>query len=158
MCDELVYEANIVCRALRNYGFEPLDPIIGEKITNEHKLLEQMSESTLNKNWKRDKQMLQESHLVLDYNSCNKSDGVSVELGYARFFMWKPVIRVFPNLGISISKLEFDTVVSNICYALPLMTALWGTKKKLLIWRLKMLIRCIPKFVLLQIKFLTDLL
>lgn len=156
-CDEILKEALMLCSALRNWGFEPLSPVIEENVPNEHKLLEPTSEEQLKRYWKRDKELLQEAHILLDYNSCNRSDGVNVELGYNRFYLWKPTVRVYPNLGYCISRIEFDHIAASLFDALVMMRSKWGTNRKLLKWRLSMLLRCIPKFILLQIKFIGDL-
>lgn len=156
-CDELWVEADKVCRALRNYGFEPLNPIVEEGIPNEHILLEQTDNSLLKLHWKRDKEILKQCHLVLDVQSCNNSDGVGVELGITRFCYWKPVIRIFPNMGFSISRYEYDWVVNDLYTALQVMKQQFGTKHQILWWRLKMLNKSLLTFIGLHVKFIWDL-
>lgn len=156
-CDELYQEAQLTTRMLTNYGFDVLDPIVIENVPNEHVLLEQTDPAKLLSYWKRDKECLQDCHLVLDYKSCNKSDGVGVELGITRFAYWKPVIRVFPNAGICISKIEYDQMYENLLDAVLMMMLKYGSMRKLLNWRIKMLVRSLPKFIGLQIKFLGDI-
>lgn len=156
--DELVMEAEQITRMLKNYGYEVLHPVLIENVERTHELLEQTDAARLEKYWQRDKQCLQECHLVLDDRSCNKSDGVGVELGLTRFCYFKPVVRVFPNAGICISKLEYDNVFDDRAQAVMFMAQTYGTKKQLLIWRLKMLWRSLPKWVWFQVKFLVDLL
>jgi hypothetical protein len=157
-CDELVAEAKVVERTLRNYGFDVLHPVLIENVPNVHELLEQTDPSKLQRYWDRDKECLQECHLVLDYMSCNKSDGVGVELGLARFTYWKPVVRVFPNAGICISKLEYDDVFDSLTEAVWMMVVKFGTTGKILRWRIRMLNRSFFHFLYLQMKFIGDLL
>jgi hypothetical protein len=156
--DELVIRSEQTNRMLALRGFTVLDPVVIEKVERVHEVLEQTDPSQLNRYWIRDKECLKECHIILDDGSCNKSDGVGIELGLARFTYWKPVIRIFPNAGICISKIEYDYVFDNAVDAVDYMAREFGTKRQLLIWRVKMLIRCLPKFVWLQIKFLGDLL
>lgn len=156
--DELVQEAQLTARVLRNYGFDVLDPILIEEVPNVREILEQTDAERLQRYWKRDKECLRECHLILDYKSCNKSDGVGVELAISRFAYWKPTIRIFPNAGICISKLEYDNVYEDLASAVLMMMVKYGTKQKILKWRIKMLLRSLPRFIWLQIKFLGDLL
>ncbi len=156
-CDELVEESTRLKDALEYAGFTVLSPVIEEKVPNEHVVLMNQVDK-LREYWKRDKEMLQEAHLMLDFNSQGTSDGVNVEMGYCRFFMFKPLIRVHPSLGCVISKLEYDCVVKDLESAIIVMQEQWGTKHKLLVWRLNMLIRSIPKLLWLHAKFLLEVL
>lgn len=156
--DEANADARLLLRAGENHGYEILNPVLAEKLPDIHEPLIQVSKERLEGFWKRDKEMMQEAHLILDYMSCNKSDGVNKELGYTRFFMWKPTVRVYPNMGINISGIEDDIIVSNLPDAFAEIQRRWPNKQALLMWRVEMLVRCLPKFVSLQIKFIKDLL
>lgn len=156
--DELVAEAIKICRMLTNYGFEPLHPVITERVVPVHEILLQDKPERLQKHWARDKKDLQDCHIILDDRSCNKSDGVGVELGLARFCYWKPVIRIFPDAGICISRLEYDNIFDNSLDAVVFMDKEYGSRWKLFKWRIKMLLRSVPKLVWLHIKFIGDIL
>ena len=156
--DELVQEAKLTTRVLNNYGFDVLDPILIEHVPMVHEMLEQTDAERLKRYWERDKQCLQECHMVLDYKSCNKSDGVGVELGLARFCYFKPVFRVFPDAGICISKLEYDQIFDMLTEAAFVMARDYGTKKQILKWRIRMLLRSLPGWFILQLRFIKDLL
>ena len=156
--DELRMESEQIIRMLNNYGFKVLDPVEIEQVPYVHELLEQTDDSKLERYWKRDKECLQECHIILDDRSCNKSDGVGVELGISRFAYWKPVIRIFPKAGICISKLEYDMVFETREEAVMYMAEHFGNKRQILLWRLKMLNRSLLGFIGLQIKFIKDLL
>ena len=134
-CDELVQEAIMTTRTLENYGFEVLDPIIAEKVPNVHETLGVTDEETLARHWSRDKRLIREADVLLDYKSENRSDGVGKELAYARFCLWKPVVRIFPNLGLCISRLEDDVIVDSLGEAVQLMVTLYGDYEKLKKWR-----------------------
>lgn len=141
-CDELVAEALLTKRVLENYGFEILDPILSENVQNVHEVLTQVDEAQLKRYWKRDKEMIREADILLDYMACNKSDGVAKELGYARYCLWKPVVRVFPSLGLSISRLEDDVIVETLTDAVGVMINRFGTYDLLRRWRQEMWNRC----------------
>lgn len=150
--DELVQEAQYTTRYLENHGFEVLDPIITEEIKNVHEPLAQLDEALLRSRWAKDKEQIKDADIVLDYMACNKSDGVAKELGYARFCLWKPVVRVFPNLGLSISRLEDDVIVDNMTDAVSVIQTRFGTYDLLRNWRREMWDRCYFKWLEEQIK------
>jgi hypothetical protein len=154
-CDDLLRLALEATAKLERAGFTVLSPVIEEGVPNKHiKLVNTLGRLKLY--WQRDKELLRESHIMLDLNSEGKSDGVNVEMGYTRFFLWKPLVRIHPNLGCTISRIEYDCVTDSLDKAVETMKHRWGTRHKLLIWRLKMLRRCIPKIVNMQIKFLLE--
>lgn len=142
---ELVAQSAYVKKVLNFYGLEILDPISVEGVKKDDKPL-MNAPGVLKKYWKRDKEMIRQAHVVLDVTGPAKSEGVAHEIGYARFFLWKPVVRVYPNLGPSIARFEDDLIVSNLHEAGWMINDLWGTRKKRLTWRLKMLNRCLLRF------------
>ena len=154
-CDEILYTAQKAKEQLELAGFEVLSPVITEGVPNEHRILINNMDNLL-KYWKRDKEDLQNCHLMIDLNSQGMSDGVNVESGYCRFFMFKPLIRIHPTLGCVISKIEYDCVFPELSLAIPFIVEHWGTKKKLLYWRIKMIVRSLPKLVWLHIKFFLE--
>jgi hypothetical protein len=152
-CDQLLSTAVEAKALLEQAGFEVLSPVIEEEVPNKHiKLVNTLGR--LKGYWKRDKECLQLCHLMVDYMSLNKSDGVNVEMGLTRFAYWKPLIRIYPGLGCVISKLEYDNVFNSLEAAIPFMVDNFGTRRKLLVWRLKMLRHSLIKFVALQVYFL----
>lgn len=156
-CDELLRESQEAISKLEDAGFTVLSPVIEEGVPNKHiKLTNTLGR--LRGYWRRDKEMLKEAHIMLDLNSQGKSDGVNVEMGFTRFYMFKPLVRIHPSLGCTISRLEYDCVTDTLESAIALMVERWGTKQKLREWRLKMLNRCIPKIVKDQFKFLWEVL
>ncbi len=152
MQDELVREAEYTTRTLTNYGFDILDPIIEEGVKDVHEPLVQVSSDQLERYWRRDKIMIKEADLVLDFQSCNTSDGVNKEIGYARFCLWKPVVRVFPKCGINISRIEDDAVVETLPDAIAFIQEHYGDYEKLRVWRQIMLNRSLEGWMAEQAK------
>jgi nucleoside 2-deoxyribosyltransferase len=148
MQDELCREAELTKRVLENYGFEVLDPIIAEGVKDVHEPLIQVSSEQLEGYWRRDKEMIKEA----DYMGCNKSDGVAKELGYARFCLWKPVVRVFPNCGINVSRIEDDVITSTLNDAIGIMLNRFGSYEKLRVWREDIWNRCFSRWLDEQVK------
>lgn len=133
--DEMLREAEYLVRSISERGWKALNPVVEEKVPDTHEILYQSSHETLEKYWRRDKEMLRESDIVLDYKSCNTSDGVNVEVGYGRWCLWKPTIRVWPGAPINISRLEVDLVCENLEEAINAIESNWGDYKKLGLWR-----------------------
>jgi len=152
--EELIRESLHVLEVCKKYGIEPLDPVIEEGVKfTQSKLLS--SNEILPVLWSRDKEMIRNAHVLIDVTADRKSEGVSHEIAYARCFLWKPVIRVSAtyarNTSISIANLEDDLVVASIEQAAYFAQLRWGSFGKRLKWRLKMLNRCLIKFIVYQI-------
>lgn len=155
-CDDILRTAMEAKEKLEKAGFEVLSPVIEEGVPNKHIRLVN-SLGRLKGFWRRDKECLQKCHLMLDLESMGRSDGVNVEMGLTRFAYWKPLVRVHPTLGCVISRLEYDNVCASLDEAIVFMKRNYGTKGKLLRWRLKMLRKSLLKFVVLQVYFLWSL-
>ena len=148
MQDEMRCDADMLVRVLINHGFEPLSPVVEEHIPYVHEPLKQTSEEQLRRFWARDKEMLHDADILLDYMSCNKSDGVSNEIGLMRYGLWKPVVRVWPSAPkFNISQIEHDVIVESLADAIAVIKDRWGDYKKLGSWRKAMLDRCFGKWV-----------
>jgi len=148
--DEMRLEAEMLSRALANYGFECVSPVLEENIPYLHEILANVPPERLEMYWKRDKQLIRECDVLLDYKTQNKSDGANKELGYARWCLWKPVVRVWEGQGALISRMEDDQVVGSLPEALDLIGALYGHYDKLRAWRQGMLDRCFGNWLAYQ--------
>lgn len=149
MCDEMIVEARMLERVLGNHGIRILNPVLSELdiIPNEHIILPHCPPEVLERVWKQDKSMIRESDIIIDYKTHNKSDGSNNELGYNRFCLWKPTIRVWDGPGALISRMEYEFVVPNIQEAMRVIKENFGTYEQLKAWRLEMLGRCYPKWL-----------
>lgn len=146
-CDEMLREAEMLKRILTNYEISILNPVLEEGIPDVHELLDNVHPGKLAEFWRRDKEMIREADIVIDYMTMNKSDGSNKEVAYNRFCLWKPTVRVWDGAGGLISRLEDDIVVPNILNAVTLINEKWGTYEKLGQWRTEMLERCYPKWL-----------
>lgn len=140
-CEKLVKRAFHTKILAQKYKIEALDPITLENIKSSKKPLFNGLKA-LRKHWIRDKKMLRKAHVVIDLTGSAKSEGVATELGYTRFFLYKPIIRVYPGLGPSVARIENDYIVSSAESAIKMAVKLWGTRWKRFIWRLNLLKRC----------------
>ena len=148
-CDEMIVEARMLERMLGNHGIRLLNPVLSELdyIPNEHILLPNVAPDLLEKFWKADKKMIREADVVLDYMTHNKSDGSNNEIGYNRFCLWKPTVRVWTGPGALISRMEYEVIVPTLLEAVEVIKEKWGTYEKLGAWREEMLRRSFPKWL-----------
>ena len=128
-----------------------LDPVEEEGVKSSSKPISSTPD-LLQRYWQRDKEMIREAHVLLDLAGPAKSEGVLMEIGYARFFLFKPVVRIWPNLGSSVGRLEADAVVDNLNQAIFLIDRKWGTPYKRFKWRFALIKRCLINY--LRIRFL----
>jgi hypothetical protein len=149
-CDEMLVEAQMLVRVLGNYGITALNPVLEEHIPNEHIVLPHVSSETLERYWQRDKEMIREADILIDYKTQNLSDGSNKEVGYSRWCLWKPTIRVWDGKGALISRIEDDLVVPNLLDAISVINERWGDYEKLGKWRMDMLQKSYPAWAMHQ--------
>lgn len=151
---ELIDESLHVLEICKRNGIDPLDPVIEEGVKKSDGKVNSPND-VLPRLWKRDKEMIRAAHVLIDVTANRKSEGVAHEIGYARYGLWKPVIRVSLDYArsqnISIANLEDDLIVASIEQAAFIAQLRWGTFGKRFRWRIKMLARCLPKWIKHQI-------
>ncbi len=152
--EEVVLEATQDKTLLEKAGFVVLCPVIAEGVPATKQII-LASKQAMDKFWSRDKEMIREAHLVFDMSPTMNSEGVKHELGYARYCLWKPVVRVFPSgklpVKSSVSYFEDDVVVDSLLEAIEYSLRVHGTFWKRTKWRLKMLNKSLLKWIVFQI-------
>jgi len=136
----MVKEALEAKEVLGKYGIEVISPVLKEGIKPEHELLQAISDEQLDIEWKKDKQFVRDCHVVLDLSSASKyrSEGAVHELAYARYSLFKPIVRLFPNgLGPSVTKLEDSVIVQTLDEAGIEIIKRWGTRYQRIMWRIR---------------------
>ncbi len=146
-CLDMRREADMLVEVAASYGFKVLNPVIEEGISYIDKYLESVPLKLLEKYWRRDKEMIKESDIILDYRTQNTSDGSNNEVGYSRYCLWKPTVRVWIGKGALISRIEDDLVIPTLDEAMAIIKYKWGTYKKLEKWRNGMWDRCFDKWL-----------
>ena len=148
---EMVQRAYYVCDVLRHWGLTPISPVIEEEVPKNEGLLLQSSNEQLKKFWKRDKDIIvYQAHVVLCDEADNKSLGMEREYGFSRYCLWKPTLTILPK-GINVACFEDDIVVQTVDAAASIIAQNWGTCKKRWVWRIKMLVRTLPRWFWRQI-------
>ena len=122
--EELVLESAQIARILGYRGIKVLDPVTAEEVYKDQGVLANTGDK-LKGYWTRDKRMIREAHVILDVTGPAKSEGVAHEIGYARYALWKPVVRIYPDghPKISVAKYEDDLIVSSVAEAGDLILA-----------------------------------
>jgi hypothetical protein len=145
LANKVVNEAKKEKQFFERAGFVVLDPVSEEGVkSTKHQI--RTSHSDLVKFWERDKDLIREAHVVVDMTPLSKSEGVAHEIGYARYFLQKPIVRVYPRGYMpdegSVAYLEDDHITDEIEEAALTIYVRWGTLLKRLNWRLSIQRRC----------------
>jgi hypothetical protein len=93
---------------------------------------------------------MRSSFALVDRTADMKSEGVAHEIGFMRYTLWRPVIRISPrhdNGYFSIASLEDDLIVGDVAEAAELIKHKWGTPYKRFRWQIKILNRCVIGFI-----------
>lgn len=145
---EMVENAKKNKRIFESFSVTVLDPILEEHVKAEKGLLIDKPLSILRGYWKRDKQMIREAHVIVDTTPELKSEGSAHEIGYARYFLWKPVVRMYCGDVKPLSAIvyfEDDLIVHSPEEAATQIQKYWGTWTKRFFWRVSLYLRCWPK-------------
>lgn len=146
--EDVVAEALKDKEYLETAGFEVLCPVISEKVEPTKQVL-LSSKAKMDEYWPRDKAMIRAAHLVLDMTPAMKSEGVAHELGYARYHLWKPVVRVYSDgklpVKSSVAYYEDDFIASSLLEAVGYIHSTHGTLLRRFKWRFAMYSRCLLK-------------
>ncbi len=148
---DVLAESRAAGQALRARGLLPLDPAIDEGVQPGDGILAAPADKLLHY-WRRDKALIRSAHVVLDLTGPLKSEGVAAELGYARFHLHRPCVRVWPGLGPSIARFEGDAIANDIQEAAWIIKARWGTPWKRLKWQLGLFNRCFAGYVATRVR------
>ena len=135
----MVKEAKIAVEVLSKYGIKCISPVLEENIDPKHEILEDLTELELVRERKKDKDFIKKSHQLLDLSAASplRSEGATHEYLYARYALFKPVVRLFPKgLGISIARLENGYIVQTLDEAGIAIINKWGTRLQRIQWRI----------------------
>jgi hypothetical protein len=142
---EVVLEAKADKEFFEKCGLKVLDPVSSEGVKSENMPI-QSTKTQMDQYWRRDKQMIREAHVVLDMTPHLKSEGVWHELGYARYHLWKKIIRVYSSNELppetSAAFYEDDAIVETRIMAVESILRTHGTLWKRLKWRAALYQRC----------------
>lgn len=145
---EQVEHAKYVTEVLRKYDVQVISPVLEEKVLALPGPLLNTDEKKLKGFWKRDKEIItREVHAVVIDGADQKSFGVEREYGLSRYCMWKPTVLYMPKTFLNVSQFEDDWVSDDLEAIGKYLQDNFGTRKKRVIWRIKMLARSLPKWI-----------
>jgi len=152
---EMVDLAKKAKRIFESSGIRVLDPVLEEHVKHTNQPLQDKPLSLLHDYWTRDKAMIREANVVVDLTPEMKSEGVAHEIGYARYGLWKPIVRVYgegSKPASMIAIFEDDLIVHSLEEAAVQINKYWGSLLKRIMWRISLYNRCLPKWVLYQLQ------
>lgn len=156
---EVVQEAKEDRLTFEEHGIKVFCPVQAEGIRALNKQLMSTKEQ-MDVYWFRDKEMIRQADVFVDCTPHLKSQGVEREAGYARYFLFKPVVRIFPKELLpapgNICFYEDDLIVTDIDEAARLIKLYWGTPRKRLVWKIQLIKRCLRKYIAIRLKWLID--
>jgi hypothetical protein len=142
---EMVSRAKHVCAVFKQYGIEPISPVIEEAVDDRPGPLLNPDKSILKRLWNRDKYIIRRlAHLVLWDGAEAKSYGCEREYSLNRYCLWKPTVLLVKKHTLSVADFEDDYICEDLHEAAALIRDKWGTWPKRVVWRLKMLRRSLP--------------
>jgi hypothetical protein len=151
---EMVENAKRNKRIFEAAGIIVLDPILEEHVKSQSGPLVDKPLNVLKGYWKRDKEMIREAHVIVDTTPEMKSEGASHELGYARYALWKPVVRLYGAEAKPLSAIvyfEDDLIVHSPEEAAIQIVKYWGTWSRRFVWRFSLFNRCLLRWMWYQL-------
>jgi hypothetical protein len=154
---DLIYRRNFYCtKVMEKHGIMVLSPVTAEGVKPNKKKLNQPSQEQLTMFWKKDKWLIRHSHVLLDITGPSKSQGLLHEIGYARYHLFKPIVRIMKVQGPSVAIEEDDLLVKSVEEAAKLIVKEFGTPLKRLIWKFRLFGRCFFPYIKTRIAWFVD--
>lgn len=150
---EQIERANYVRAIFALAGIEAISPVISEGVQPEPGVLLPTSREELLGNWTRDKVLImREAHVVLLDGADDGSVGMAREYAYNRYCLWKPTVILWHKpRGLTVAEFEDDAITTSVLDAALFIRKNYGTRCKRWRWRVRMLTRSIPKWLLGQL-------
>lgn len=156
-CDEILAEAQEVVKVFAKYpNIKLWSPAIEEQIPNRHVKLKQLTKGSLDYKWRIDKKVgLRRSHIIYDATGDIRSEGVGIERGHVRWYLWRPVVRR-KNLphNYSIATIEEDGMFATHEEAAKYINKKWNSRIKWLKWKLPHVLFGVPELFWIQLNSL----
>lgn len=138
--EEVVAEALRDKAILEKAGFTVLCPVVEESVPATKEVL-RSSKKAMDLYWPRDKAMIREADVIFNMSPHLPSLGVIREHGYARYYLWKKVISVFPKGALPIKSAvcyyEDDFVTDNLDFAIANALQTHKTRYLRFQWRIR---------------------
>lgn len=150
LCDELWIKAINDKQVYEKQGIKVVTPIEGEGIPFAKVKLEDRSNEEMINVWKKkDKTAIKDCNVLVYECPTKWSQGIAHELILSRGVLWKPT--VFVGKAGFITREEDDYVATSHSEAAHFIRSTWGTQRQRILWRLKLLNRCLLGWIWNQI-------
>lgn len=133
-------------KVYRRYGIKVNSPVPGEGIKPTKRKLGNRPGITGTMIWKKDKDQIKRSNVFVYPLLKKRSQGCEFELVKARGSHWKPTVYIHDKPGF-ISQEQSDVVCESDCVAARQIIKKFGSRNKRFIWRIKMLLMSLPKWL-----------
>lgn len=130
----------------RRYGVRVNSPVPGEGIKPTRVKLPNRPGHQGTLIWKKDKVQIKKSNVFVYPLLKKRSQGCEFELVKARGSHWKPTVYIHDKPGF-ISREQSDIVCSSDYTAARQIVRQFGSRHKRALWRLKMLVTSLPKWL-----------
>lgn len=148
--EDVVAEAKADKEFLEKAGFIVLCPVEKEEVPATKQVL-LSSRKAMEEYWPKDKRMIEQCDVLFDLTPERKSEGVAHELGYARYYLYRPVVRIYRDgklpVPSSVAFFEDDYITDSLIDAVEYTLRVHGTRYKRLKWRFNLYVRCLPKMI-----------
>ena len=135
----------------RRYGVRVNSPVPGEGIKATRVRLPNRPGHQGTLIWLKDKIQIKKSNVFVYPLLKRRSQGCEFELVKARGSCWKPTFYLHDRPGF-ISREQSDVVCASDYTAARKIVKLFGSRHKRFIWRIKMLLRSLPKWLFQQLR------
>lgn len=146
---EMVNRAHFVLETLALFGIKGISPVIEEGVKVDHVKLVNFDKDRVRSFWARDKYIIRYvAHAVLFDHAEMSSFGMTREYCLNRGVLWKPTVIVLAQgTAASVAIFEDDFIAFSAHTAAAMMAEKWGSRYKRIVWRMKMINRSFPKWV-----------
>ena len=150
---EMIKRAKYVTDVFKHARIEAISPVLREHVQARRGVLKNTSKLRLYRKWQDDKDILVwECHGMAWDHADEKSKGAEREYGISRFLWWKPTVAILPEpQEISVATFEDDRLYGDVEAVAHYFSEYHGNLYKRWKWRLAMINRSLPKFILGQL-------
>jgi hypothetical protein len=146
---EMIKRARYLRAVAAQYGITLISPILKEDVPNIPGPLENNSRDVLKGHWDDDKHIIRRiAHMVVIDGAQMKSFGVEREYGLNRWNLWKLTFLLVDKKELSVADFEDDFIHTDPHVLFSYIRDNFLTRRQRIVWRIKMLMRCLPKRLL----------
>ncbi len=150
---EQIARARSAINVLYAFGITGISPVVTEGVEPIPGDLTTTCKEMLRGHWTRDKHLISRvCHVTLLDGADEGSVGMAREHGYNRYSLWKPTVVIWNQpRGYTVADFEDDHVCFSLYEAAKYIRDNFLTRRQRWVWRIKMLVRSLPKWIINQL-------